>query len=304
MRKYGTERFVRDQHEAYLSVLRTRMPREHEILGDDQYDLTDKGYGSGDLLSENAPFGTMQAGIIAARDNDHVQGIAPDAKIMFLRVDAGERNESRVKDVALAIRYAVDKGAKVIQLGRSNTIYPYPFAAWVDEALRYAETRGVVVVQPMLDLAFDLDQTQFYPRKELTDGHVLSNVITVAAADGDGNPYRWANFSPTQLDLFALGVDVESTSADGAYAAGSGSYLAAAQVTGAVALLLKNHPKLSPAQVREIIMSSVKAPANQEVEKSFYLNGRLVTDLFLFDELSVAHGLLDVEAAMAKAAKL
>ncbi len=300
MLEFANARFVQVQQEGYDRILKSRLPREHETLGDDMYDISDKGYGNGNLKTANADYGTMQAGIIAAHDNSHIQGVAPAAQLMFLRVDAGVQDESRVKDVALAIRYAVDKGAQVIQLGRSNTLYPYPYAQWVDDALRYAEQKGVLLVAPVMDLAYNLDETPFYPNRSIG----LNNMITVAASDMAGNPLQSVNFGPGQLDIFAPGADIESAYVDGRYAAGSGSYLAAAMVTGTAAYIKSYFPKITPAQMRELLMSTVTPRTGAEVEKQFYLNGKPVVDLFLFEDLSAANGILNAARAFEKAKEL
>lgn len=292
MLEYANTKFVPEQEKGYQRVLAARMPREAEVLGDDRYDINDKGYGNGDLKTANADLGTMQAGIVAA--------IAPSTRIMALRVDAGQQDESYAKDVALAIRYAVDKGAQVIQLGRSNTLYPYPYAQWVDDALRYAEEKGVLVVQPMMDFSYDLGETPFYPNRDLPGGE-LTNMITVAASDIAGNPMTSPNFGPAQLDIFAPGVEVESAITDARRAVGSGSYLAAAAVTGTAAYLKVYFPSLTPAKIRELLMSTVTPRSGAEVEKQFYFNGKLVTDLFLFDDLSAADGILNAKQAFEKA---
>lgn len=278
-------------------------PSEVLVTGDDMYDLSVKGYGNGNLMAENATFGTMQAGLIAATGNATVEGVAPDAKLMFLRVDAGERDESHVKDVALAIRYAVDKGAQVIQLGRGNTLYPYRWSEWVDDALRYAERKGVLVVIPVMDLSYDMEETPFYPNRH-TAGGELTNVITVAASNAEGNPLIGANFGPKYLDIFAPGVDVESTYPENSYAVGSGSYLAASMVTGVAAFIKSYFPKITPAQMRNVLMKSVTPRGDAEVEKQFYLNGKIATDLFLFEQLSASGGILNGEKAFEEAKRL
>jgi subtilisin family serine protease len=306
MVEYASSQFVRGQQASYEQVLRSRTPREGVILGDDPYDLNDKGYGNPDLSAENAPYGTMLAGLIAGRSNENVSGVAPNAKIMALRVDAGEQDESRVKDVALAIRYAVDKGAQVIQLGRGNTLYPYPYGEWVDEALRYAEQQGVLVVIPVMDLSYDLGVQPFYPNRHIAGGD-LTNVITVAASDHAGHPFKYANYSTTELDLFAPGVDVESAYRDNAYAIGSGSAYAAAMVTGTAAFIKSYYPGITPAQMRKLLMETVTPRKDVEIEKQFYLyrNGqaRLTTDLFLFDDLSASGGILNAARAFEAAGK-
>ncbi|MCD8185962.1 MAG: S8 family serine peptidase [Rikenellaceae bacterium] len=104
-----------------------RMPRnEREWIGDDPLDIDQKGYGNSELLSENAGEGTLYAGIIgAARDNETgMKGIADSVRIMTLRIEADAAGEPYLKDMALAIRYAVDNGADIIQFNPSNTLYP------------------------------------------------------------------------------------------------------------------------------------------------------------------------------------
>ena len=278
-------------------------PGELLVTGDDMYNLSRKGYGNGNLMAENATFGTMQVGLIAATDNQTVKGVAPKAKLMFLRVDAGERDESHVKDVAQAIRYAVDKGAQVIQLGRGNTLYPYHYSQWVDDALRYAEQKGVFVVIPAMDLSCDMEQTPFYPNRYI-DGDELTNIITVAASDAAGNPLIGANFGPKYLDIFAPGVDIESTYPGNSYASGSGSYLAAAMVTGVAAFIKSYFPKITPAEMRTLLMASVTPRGDAEVEKQFQLNGKIVTDLFLFEQLSASGGILNGARAFEAAKSL
>lgn len=298
MLNYAHTQFADAQSTEYTHALQIRSPHEDGVLGDG-YDISKRGYGNELLKAENATFGTMQAGLIGARDNNHISGVAPAAQIMVLRVDAGPQDEARVKDIALAIRYAVDMGAGVIQLNRANTLYPYPYGEWVDEALRYAEKRGVVVVQPVVDMSYDMDEMPFYPvRGELT------NFITVAASDRAGAPMVASNYGAKSLDLYAPGVDVESTLSDGQYAVGSGSYLAASMVTGTVAYLRSYFPRLTPAQIREVLLETVTSRADAEVEKSFHLNGKVVTDLFLFDDLSVSGGILNARAAFEKASTL
>jgi hypothetical protein len=277
-------------------------PREIAVTGDDMYDLDRRGYGNGRLMAENAEQGTMQAGLIAGADNATVEGVAPRAKIMFLRVDAGERDESHVKDVALAIRYAVDKGAKIIQLGRGNTLYPYRYSQWVDDALRYAEQRGVLVVIPVMDLSYDLGEQPFYPNRHVAGGD-LANVITVAASDAAGNPLINANFGQAELDIFAPGVEIESAYPGDRYAVSSGSFLAAAMVTGVAAFIKDYFPEIGPEQMRRLLMESVTPRVGAEVEKQFHMNGKQVADLFLFEQLSVAGGILNGAKAFGEAAK-
>jgi subtilisin family serine protease len=292
--QYAGAKHVAHQQQRYERVLKSKYPQERRFIGDNPYDLNDTRYGNSKLLADNAGYGTMQAGIIA-------EAAAGQVKIMTLRVDADDFGESYVKDVALAIRYAVDKGADIIQLGKTNTLYPQPHAQWVDEALQYAAQKGILVVIPMMDYSYNLDDQPFYPNRHVK-GLELPNVITVAASDSLGNPYPAANFSKTELDLFAPGVKINAAYVGDAYATGSGSAFAAAMVTGAAAFLKSYNPGMSPDALRQLLMNSVTTRGYAEIEKQFYLykdgqKGRLVTDLLLFTDLCASGGILNVEKA-------
>lgn len=307
--EYADTKYVPYQERGYERLLQKTRLDDRRTVGDDVHNLNDTRYGNNNLKAENAGYGTMLAGIVGAKPGgeEGVNGVATNVRIMSLRVDAGARDESYVKDVALAIRYAVDRGAEIIQLGRSNTLYP-PEGRWVDEALRHAEEKGVLVVQPVMDYSYNLDDQPFYPNRHVAGGE-LTNMITVAASDESGAPLKTVNFSPTELDLFAPGVNIKSTCADGAYALGTGSAYAAAMVTGTAALIKSYYPHIGPAAMRRLIMSSVNPNGDAEVEKQFYQyrngqRGRLVTDLFLFSELSATGGVLDAGKALAAAADI
>jgi hypothetical protein len=301
MVEYADTEYVPYQRRRYERILKNKSPRERLLVGDNPDDLGDTRYGNNNLRADNAGFGTMLADIIAKTGGD-----AGKVKIMTLRVDADEYGESYVKDVALAIRYAADKGADIIQLGKSNTLYPYPSSRWVDEALQYAERKGILVVVPVMDYSYNLDDQPFYPNRRIQGGE-LSNLITVAASDSLGNPYKYANFSETELDIFAPGVRIDAACLDRSSAEGSGSAFAAAMVTGAAALIKTYYPGITPAATRRLLMENVTRREEAEVEKQFYMyrNGqkeRLATDLFLFTELCASGGILNVEKAF-KAAK-
>jgi subtilisin family serine protease len=299
---FADAKFVPYQQREYDRGQRM-IPKDRKIIGDNVEDINDKNYGNNNLLAGNAPQGTMMAGIIAAKgDKSQIKGICENAKIMTLRVDA-DYGEAYVKDIALAIRYAVDKGADVIQLGNTNTFYPQPYSQWVDDALQYAEKKGVLVVIPMMDLSCNVDEFPFYPNQNLK-GKTLSNIITVAASDSLGNPYLWANFSKTQLDLFAPGVEIRSSYLNNKYGVGSGSKYAAAMVTGTAAFIKSYFPKITPEQMRKLLMDNVTDRKDAEVEKQYRFNGKSVKDLFLFSELCASGGILNAEKAFEEAKKL
>ncbi|HEV3051609.1 MAG TPA: S8 family serine peptidase, partial [Longimicrobium sp.] len=112
-------------------------------VGDNYANPNERGYGNAEVEGPDAGHGTHVAGIVAAlRNGTGVDGVAPAVRIMVLRVvpDGDERD----KDVANAIRYAVDNGARVVNMsfGKSHS----PQKSVVDEAVRYAESKGVLLV--------------------------------------------------------------------------------------------------------------------------------------------------------------
>ena len=113
-----------------------------EIIGDNYLDINDNKYGNNVLLTTDAALGTMVAGIVAGKRDNGLggNGIMDEAEIMALRVMA--EGEPYLKDIALAIRYAVDHNADVIMLPVQNTLYPEEQKKWVSAALEYAESNG------------------------------------------------------------------------------------------------------------------------------------------------------------------
>jgi hypothetical protein len=117
-----------------------------DIVGDDYTDLSERRYGNTDVMGPDAKHGTHVAGIIAAvRGNGvGVDGIAPAVRVMAVR--AVPNGDERDKDVANAIRYAVDNGANIINMSFGKAYSPQK--AVVDQAVQYADSRGVLMVLP------------------------------------------------------------------------------------------------------------------------------------------------------------
>ena len=99
---------------------------DRSVIGDNPYDIKDTEYGNNVLMTENAGPGTLCAGIIGAKHGNGlgIDGVADNVRIMTLRTDPSE-GDSYPKDVALAIRYAVDNSADIIQLSSSGIIFPF-----------------------------------------------------------------------------------------------------------------------------------------------------------------------------------
>jgi cell wall-associated protease len=236
-------------------------------VGDNPYNFDDQKYGNGnpDIRDENESHGTHVAGIIAAvRGNKKgVDGVAKNVSIMSLRtVPDGDEYD---KDVALAIRYAVDNGAKVINASFGKAFSPN--AEWVYEALTYAASKDVLLVHAAGNDGADLDDSKNpnFPNdhKLKNSPEFTDNVITVGALTSSFGPEMIASFSnygKQNVDIFAPGDAIYSTMPGNQYELQGGTSMAAPAVAGVAALIRSYYPELSAVQVKQIIMQSGIAP--------------------------------------------
>jgi cell wall-associated protease len=233
-----------------------------EIVKDNYYDFNDRYYGNPDVMA-NTPFhGTHVSGIIAAARNNGigVDGVANDVRIMSIRaVPDGDEYD---KDIALAIRYAVDNGAKIINMSFGKGFSPQK--KWVDEAVRYAQSKGVLLVHAAGNDGSNIDTIQNYPNPVFADTKMRApNFITVGAS-GDpktgGLAANFSNYGKNEVDVFAPGVKIFSTIPGGTtYGFAQGTSMASPVVAGVAALILSYYPDLTPEQVKYCIEKGAQA---------------------------------------------
>lgn len=233
------------------------------VLGDDPEDITDDVYGDNNVAGpdptrENVKHGTHVAGIIAAQRNNGIgmDGVANNVKIMTVRaVPDGDEYD---KDIALAIRYAVDNGAKV--LNTSFGKYYSPHADWVYDAIKYAAEHDVLIVNAAGNDGLDLDTVNVYPNDQFDNGDEISNsFITVGALNyeyGSNMVANFSNYGKTNVDVFAPGVKIWSTTPLNTYQFLQGTSMASPEVAGVAAMIRSYYPKLSAEQVKQILMDS------------------------------------------------
>ena len=230
------------------------------VLGDDPNTMDNISYGdaaTGHSTKDEA-HGTHVSGIIGASRNNNIgmNGVATNVKIMAVRaVPDGDEYD---KDVALGLRYAVDNGAKII-----NTSFGKGFSPkkeWVYEAILYAASKDVLIVNAAGNDGKNMDVENTFPndsRDLVTE--ISDNVLTVGAmsANYDENlPASFSNYGKINVDVFAPGVQIYSTTPEGEYAKFSGTSMAAPSTAGVAALLRSYYPKLSASQVKHILMNS------------------------------------------------
>ena len=255
-----------------------------KIVGDDQSNPNEKNYGNNNVIGPDAFHGTHVAGIIAAnRENTiGINGVAKNVKIMALR--AVPNGDERDKDIANSIRYAVDNGAKIINMSFGKSYSPYKKV--VDAAVKYAEEKGVLLVHAAGNSYQDNDKGGNFPnRTMLTDKSEVNNWLEIGAiafSNDSSFAAGFSNYGKKTVDIFAPGVNIFSTIPGNDYSNASGTSMASPATAGVAALVLSFSPELEAKELREIIISTTNRFPGLKIFKA-----RLGE--VLFSELSI-HG--------------
>lgn len=262
-------------------------------IDNDRNGYIDDKWGYDFVLDEGNPFpviaagnqidavsvlhGTLVSGIVGALgDNSRgVAGVAWAVQIMPIRV-LDEDGNGRGDKIADGIRYAVDQGASVINLSFSGT----GSDAYVKEALRYANEKGVVVVGALGNEGKNVNDESVFPAcsgiEEYDD-----LVIGVAASDELDERADFSNYGSDCVDITAPGTDVTGIAYynpehgfEDEYTLGwSGTSLSTPIVSGAAALLLAEYPELTPQEIQTIIQ--ISADPVEGVDRADMGSGRL-----------------------------
>lgn len=228
--------------------------------GDNPDDFSQKFYGNGNVKhsEKGESHGTHVAGIIAAERNNGkgANGVANNVQIMAIR--AVPNGDEYDKDVALAIRYAVDNGASIINTSFGK--YYSPHSDWVRDAIAYAGEHDVLIVNAAGNEGADLDKKDVYPNDAIGTGtEVSNNFITVGALGpkyGSNVVAGFSNYGKINVDVFAPGAEIYSTTPENEYDTKGGTSMASPAVAGVAALIRSYYPKLTAAQVKEVIVNS------------------------------------------------
>lgn len=261
------EEQMKNAKEYYEDQLKYYLNLEYdgrEIVGDDLNDITDTNYGNNDVTGptedkDDILHGTHVAGIIAAARNNNIgmDGVASNVQIMSLRaVPDGDEYD---KDIALGIRYAVDNGAKVINMSFGKYFSTNP--EWVIDAMKYAAKHDVLLVKAAGNDSKDLDENRVYPNDQWPgqEEEISDNVIVVGALNptyGEKLVAPFSNYGKNSVDVFAPGSQIWATTPLDKYKFLAGTSMAAPQVAGIAALIRSYFPKLTAAQVKMVIMDS------------------------------------------------
>ena len=265
-------------------------PRK-EIVGDNYDNYNEKHYGNNHYEGPDASHGTHVSGIIAGlpHGNEAQYGVAHKvAKIMTVR--AVPDGDERDKDVANAIRYAVDNGAKILNMSFGKAVSPGKKYVW--DAMKYAEKKGVLLVKAAGNDNQNIGENEYFPTnfmKQSDEKPFVSNMIVVGASTNNNQNLRarFSNYNGKMVDVFAPGQEIYSTVPDAKYEYLQGTSMASPVVAGAAAVLWAYMPSLTPQQIKEALVKTVnKSTVNANVDSSAN-----------FDQISVAGGVIDLYKA-------
>ena len=262
-----------------------------EIVGDNYDNYNEKHYGNNHYEGPDASHGTHVSGIIAGLPHgDEAQyGVAHKvAKIMTVR--AVPDGDERDKDVANAIRYAVDNGAKILNMSFGKAVSPGKKHVW--DAMKYAEKKGVLLVKAAGNENQNIGENEYFPTnfmKQSDEKPFVSNMIVVGASTNNSQNLRarFSNYNGKMVDVFAPGQEIYSTVPDAKYEYLQGTSMASPVVAGAAAVLWAYMPSLTPQQIKEALVKTVnKSTVNANVDSNAN-----------FDQISVAGGVIDLYKA-------
>ncbi len=267
------------------------------IVGDTYNDFSNKSYGNNVVDGDFSVHGTHVAGIVAAiRNNDiGMDGIADDVAIMCLKLVPN--GDERDKDVANGIRYAVDNGALVINMSFGKGYSPEK--TLVDEAMTYAAKHDVLLVLGAGNEATNIDEQPKFPnddfrKKKLFGPNKAKNLLSIGALSpmgGEEAIAEFSNYGKKDVDVFAPGVYIYSTTPDSSYEYLSGTSMASPVVTGMAALIRSRYPHLSAVQVKNIIIDSARPLPAEVIQPGTF-------DKVPSSEICVSGGITDVMEAM------
>ncbi len=298
---------------AYLKYYNTQKANKNwdlnfngrKIVGDNPENINDTNYGNGNVIgsTKTESHGTHVSGIILATRNNGIglNGVANNAKLMVVR--AVPDGDERDKDIALAIRYAVDNGAKVINMSFGKSWSPNK--EWVFDAIKYAAKHDVLLVHAAGNDNKNIDIKANWPNDSAD--HITEfadNMLTIGAMSINYNenlPATFSNYGQTNVDVFAPGVQIYSSVPENKYAKYSGTSMASPETAGVATLIREYYPQLSASQVKHIIMNSA-TKVTMEVIKPAKRGQE--PKMVNFSTLSVTGGVVNAYNALVLADKM
>lgn len=263
---FNPESELEDYRESVYDQFNYNLNKEYDgrkIVGDNPEDIKDNHYGNNVVFGpdkEKALHGTHVAGIIAQIRGNDLGGDGVSNNVEILTVRAVPDGDEYDKDIALAIRYAVDNGAKIINGSFGKSFSPHK--KWVYDAIKYAAKKDVLIVHAAGNDGYNIDKKENinYPNdSEDNVKEFANNVITIGAINksyGETVVAPFSNFGKINVDVFAPGEEIYATVPNNKYKYLQGTSMASPNAAGVAALIRSYYPKLKAAQVKQILMDS------------------------------------------------
>lgn len=292
-----TEEVIKEQAESLKQMLDYNLNvdyNDRQFIGDNPDDFKDVRYGNNDVEGPDALHGTHVGGIIGAIRGNNLggDGVAENVQLMSLR--AVPNGDEADKDIALAIRYAVDNGAQVINMSFGKGYSPHQKEVF--EAMQYADSKGVLLIHAAGNDAANLDESDNFPTSMYEFQKAkLDLYLTIGAStrNAKGNlAADFSNYGQTKVDVFAPGFEIYSTVPQSEYKKLQGTSMAAPMVAGVAAMLKSYFPTLSMNQIKDVMLKSATSYKGKMQVKP----GE--SDKVDFGTLSVTGAVIDVYAAV------
>ena len=258
--------YISGKEQSAISMDNAPVDLRKNIIQDQYENFKDQYYGNNNITGPNAKHGTHVAGLAAGI----VDTIVPNAtfinpiRIMGVRVvpDGDEYD----KDVALGIRYAVNNGAKIINMSFGKSFSPEQ--PWVDSAIRYAASKDVLIIHSAGNESYDLNVKSVYPNPYSTVfKDKANNLITVGASSdpiiAESILTDFSNYGNQIVDVLSPGNKIYSSLPNQNYGYLNGTSMSAPILSHIAALIRSYFPKLSAIEVKTILLQSCWKPEDE-----------------------------------------
>ncbi len=298
-----TKEVMEEQKKSIEQMVNFNLNTEYDdraLIGDNPEDFNDKNYGNPDVEGPDALHGTHVGGIIGAVRGNGLggDGVAENVQLMAVRaVPNGDEND---KDIALAIRYAVDNGAQVINMSFGKGYSPRQKDVY--EAFRYADSKGVLLVHAAGNDNENVDEHPNFPTSMYSfQKQPLDHFLTIGASTRfpkEQLAASFSNYGQTKVDVFAPGFEIYNSVPQSDYKKLQGTSMAAPMVAGVAALLKSYFPTLTMKEIKEVILKSAKSYKGTKQMKPGS------EELVDFSTLSVTGSVVNVKNAVAMCMQL
>ena len=298
---------IQKELDTYIKVLSGENLKTNyrKVLGDNPEDIKDVKYGDNNVMGPDKKeilHGTHVAGIVAQVRNNNVGGDGIANNVQILTVRAVPDGDEYDKDIALGIRYAVDNGAKVINGSFGKAFSPHK--QWVYDAIKYAESKDVLIVHAAGNDAKDIDKENNFPNdSDDKKTEFADNMITIGALNyeyGANVVADFSNYGKLNVDVFAPGVKIYASTPNNEYQFLQGTSMASPNVAGVAALIRSYYPTLSAKQVKHILMDSGTAITTKVTVGGDEKDSRQFSDLSKSGKILNAYNAMVLADKMAK----